>query len=129
MTVYVETDFLLALAKPDDWLREPAREALESREVETSLAAFIELLLISERFEFNRVRACADLLELISIVPESDAQVVLKAAKYQEEHAMTAFDAVHATIAETRKLAIMGSEGDYEALDIDRIPLEGGTDT
>jgi predicted nucleic acid-binding protein len=127
MTVYVETDFLLALAKPDDWLKEPAREAVNSREIETSLAAFIELLLISERFAFDRVRACADLLQLVSIVPESDAQIVLKAAKYQEEHAMTAFDAVHAATAETRGQPIMSSERDYDVLDINRVPLENDT--
>ena len=124
MTVYVETDFLLALAKPDDWLKEPAREALASREVETSLAAFIEVLLISERYEFDRVRACADLLQLVSIVPERDAQVVLKAAKYQEANEMTAFDAVHAAIAETRTQPILGSDSAYDAIDIEHISLE-----
>lgn len=129
MTVYVETDFLLALAKPGDWLREPAQELLESREVETSLTAFIELLLISERFDFDRVRACADLLQLVPIVPEGDEQIVLKAAKYQEEYNMTTFDAVHAAVAETRGLAIAGSEGDYDDIDIDRIPLEEQTDS
>lgn len=31
--MYVESDFLFALAKPEDWLKENAKAALESEEV------------------------------------------------------------------------------------------------
>lgn len=36
---------------------------------------------------------------------------------------MTAFDTVHAAIAETRGRPITGSGGDYDLVDVDRIPL------
>ena len=41
MTVYVETDFLLALAKDTDWLQESAEAALDEHEVETSAFSYL----------------------------------------------------------------------------------------
>jgi len=45
MTVYVETDFLLALAKDTDWLQGSAENALGEYDVETSPFSYLELLL------------------------------------------------------------------------------------
>lgn len=85
--------------------------------------------MISERYDFDRVRACTDLLQFVSIVPESDAQIVLKAAKYQEGHEMTAFDAVHTAIAEMRAKPILGSEDAYGAIDVEHISLGDESDS
>ena len=41
MTVFVETDFLLALAKDDDWLQKRAEHVLDEREIVTSLFAYL----------------------------------------------------------------------------------------
>lgn len=122
--IYVETDFLLALAKETDWLRDEAETALEDHDVATSVLSYAELLLIADDFDFDRVRAVANLIELVPVVPEEHAQAVLKAAKYQEEDGMTAFDALHVGMAETWDSPILSSEQDYDALDIDRYPLE-----
>ena len=42
--MYVETDFLFALAKPDYWLQPEAEAALEREDVHTSLLAYAEFL-------------------------------------------------------------------------------------
>ncbi|ELY99847.1 PilT protein domain-containing protein [Natrialba chahannaoensis JCM 10990] len=123
MTVYVETDFLLALAKDSDWLQQPAEEALDEYDVETSAFSYLELLLARERYEFDYVPLVANLLELVPVRNEEERQIVLKAVNYYDE-GMTAFDAFHAATAETRTLNVLSSEKDYEDIEVERVPLE-----
>ena len=108
MTVYVETDFLLALAEDTDWLQESAEAALDEHEVETSAFSYLELVLARERYEFD---------------DEEEKQVVLKAINYYEE-GMTPFDAFHAATAETRGMDVLSSEKDYDGIEVERVPLE-----
>lgn len=122
--MYVETDFLLALAKQSDWLKENAEDALEDHDVTTSIVAYTELLLLAEDYDIDRVRAVADLLDIVPVVPEEHQQAVLKAVTYQDEHGMTTFDAIHAGLAETRGERILGTDQAYDELEIDRVPLE-----
>ena len=123
MTVYVETDFLLALAKDSDWLQRSAAEALDEYEVETSAFSYLELLLARERYEFEYVPLVSNLLELAPVRDEEEKQIVLKAVNYYEE-GMTSFDAFHAATAETRGMDVLSSEKDYEDIGVERVPLE-----
>ena len=123
MTVYVETDFLLALIKDSDWLQGSAEEALDEYEVETSLFSYLELLLARERYEFDYVPLVANLLELVPVQDEEEKQVVLKAVNYYDE-GMTPFDAFHAATTETRGMNVLSSEKDYEDIEVARVPLE-----
>jgi len=123
MTVFVETDFLLALAKDDDWLQQSAESVLASKEVVTSPLAYLELLLVLERHQFDYARLFANLLDLVPVGGDEERQVVLKAVTYFEE-GLTPFDAFHAATAETRGLPIQSSDGAYEEVDPDRRPLE-----
>jgi predicted nucleic acid-binding protein len=92
--------------------------------LETAIIAFLEFLLISDRFSFDRTRAVANLLDLVPLKPENDVQLVLKAATYQDEDGVTAFDAFHAATAEHRGGRICSSDGVYDKLELDRVPLE-----
>lgn len=123
MTVYVETDFLLALAKESDWLQGSAEKAIGEYDVETSALSYLELILAHERYEFDYVTLVANLLELVPVQDEEEKQVVLKAVNYYEE-GMTPFDAFHAATVETRGMNVLSSEKDYEDIEVDRIPLE-----
>ena len=123
MTVYVETDFLLALVNDSDWLQGSAEEALDGYEVETSLFSYLELLLARERYEFDYVPLVANLLELVPVQDEEEKQVVLKAVNYYDE-GMTSFDAFHAATTETRGMNVLSSEKDYEDIEVARVPLE-----
>jgi predicted nucleic acid-binding protein len=123
MTAYVETDFLLALAKDSDWLKGRAEGALEEHEVVTSSYAYLEVLLIHERHEFDYVKLFSNLLELVPVGTEEEHQIVLKGVNYFEE-GLTAFDAFHAATAETRGHPILGSDKAFEDVDSKRIPLE-----
>ncbi|EMA29390.1 PilT protein domain-containing protein [Halobiforma nitratireducens JCM 10879] len=111
MTVYVETDFLLALARDSDWLQQSAEKALDEYDVETSVFSYLELLLARERYELEYVPLVANLLELVPVRDEEERQIVLKAVNYYDE-GMTVFDAFHAATAETRTLNVLSSEKD-----------------
>jgi len=123
MTVYVKTDFLLALANDSDWLQQSAEEALDEYDVETSAFSYLELLLAWERYEFEYVPLMENLLELVPVRDEEERQIVLKAVNHYDE-GMTAFDAFHAATAETRTLNVLSSEKDYEDIEVGRVPLE-----
>ncbi|MFW6436794.1 MAG: PIN domain-containing protein [Halococcoides sp.] len=123
MTVYVETDFLLALAKDSDWLQSSAESILEEYEVETSAFSYLELLLARERYEFDSVTLVANLLELVGVRDDRERQIVLKAVTYYDD-GMTPFDAFHAATAETRSLAVASSDQDDEDTDVQRVALE-----
>ena len=127
MTVLAETDFLLAIAKGDDWLQERAEEALDEREVVASPFAYLELLIVLERHQFDYVRLFANLLDIVPVGNEEEQQVVLKAVAYFED-GMTPFDSFHAATAETRGLSILSSDKAYGNVDAQRLPLEPDTD-
>jgi len=123
VTVYVETDFLVALAKDDDWLQENALSALEERDVVTTPLSYLELLFVLDDFEFDFTRLYANLLEVVPVADDRDRQIVLKAVAYFEE-GLTPFDAFHAATAETDRRPILSSDSAYDAVDPERVPLE-----
>jgi predicted nucleic acid-binding protein len=124
--MYVETDFLLALAKQDDWLQERAETVVEEYDdLETSLVALAEFLAVSERYDFDRTRAMANLLEIVDL-GEEEQQIALKAATYQDEKETTSFDAFHAATVETRGIGVISSDSVYDELGLDRVPLDSG---
>lgn len=127
MTVFVETDFLLAIAKDDDWLQERAEEILDDGAVVTAPFAYLELLIVLERHQFDPVRLFANLLDVVPVGDETEQQVVLKAVGYYAD-GMTPFDSFHAATAETRGLAIRSSDKAYEDVDPERLPLEPTSD-
>lgn len=127
MTVFVETDFLLAIAKDDDWLQERAEDIHEERDVVTSPFAYLELLIVLERQQFDYVRLFANLLDVVPVNDKEEQQIVLKAVTYFED-GMTPFDSFHAATAETRGLPILSSDNAYDDVDPERLPLEPTAD-
>ena len=127
MTAFVETDFLLAVAKEDDWLQGRAEAALDEREVVTAPFAYLELLIVLKRHQFDYVRLFANLLDIVPVGDEEEQQIVLKAVAYFED-GMTPFDAFHAATAETRGRSILSSDTAYGEVDADRLPLEPDPD-
>ncbi|WP_101297589.1 PIN domain-containing protein [Halegenticoccus soli] len=125
---YVETDVLLALAKNTDWLKERAERAVDGDEfeLETSAYAYLEFLMLGERYDFDQGRVAVALMSMVPIRPDSDQELVLKAIEYQDEHGATAFDAFHAAVAETRGLPVLASDKAYDDFEVERFPLEPG---
>jgi len=123
--IYADTDFFIALVKDGDWLQDRAR-AIASEykgEIYTSRMTLLELLVISDRFEFDRMEALSYALEIASI-PEDEA-VLFQAADYMDQHGITAFDAYHLAYADSDP--IVSSDNAFDALTDDRISIEERT--
>ena len=131
--MYVETDFLTALVKDEDWLREAALQALDERDdLHTSILAYAEVLVLfydreQVDYEIDAPRAIANLLELVPITPSEHEDAVLAAAAFIEEYQLTPFDALHAGVAATSGERVLSSEQDYDTVGRDRTPLEPDT--
>ena len=73
--MYVENDFLMSLAKNDDWLQDAALDALAEYDgIHTSITAYTEFLVVAYNQEASDYtidvgRAIGDLVELIPVRP------------------------------------------------------------
>lgn len=120
--IYADTDFFIALVKDDDWLQERATTIAADHEGEiyTSRATLLELLMISDRFEFDRMEALSYTLEIASV--HEDETVLFQAADYMEQHGLTAFDAYHVAYADHDP--IISSDKSFDNVTDDRISIE-----
>lgn len=126
--MYVETDFLVALLKADDWLHDSAMGALGEYDVSTSILAYAELLvLLYDRevagYEVDAPRALTNLIELVPVEPAIHEDAILAAATYLEEFDLTPVDALHAGLVTVRDDRVLSSEGDYDVVGLERVPL------
>ena len=120
--IYADTDFFISLVKDDDWLQERAATIASENdgEIYTSRATLLELLVISDRFEFDRMEALSYALE-IAEVPE-DETVLFQAADYMDQYDLTAFDAYHLAYADEEP--IISSDTAFDEITENRIPIE-----
>jgi len=116
--IYADTDFFIALLKPNDWLKKRAEEILNRYrgEITTSITTFIELMLLSRRYNIDPVEATVSVMEICGIEDER----LLRAAIYIQRGVST-FDAFHAAFCEG---IIISSDGIFDKLGIKRIKLE-----
>ena len=128
--MYVETDFLIALLKDDDWLQDAALQALDDRDdIYTSILAYGEVLVLfydreQAAYDIDVPRAITNLLELVPIEPAKHEDAVLAAATFLDDYRLTPFDALHAGMATISDESVLSSEKDYDTVGLDRHPLE-----
>lgn len=126
----VETDFLLALAKGDDWLAENAEAALEEHDdLYATVLPYAEFLMVlynrdTAEYDVDLPRAVVNLVEKVPVYPAEQEEAVLMAAALAEEHDLTPFDALHAATAIASGEKLLTSERDYDEINVERVPLE-----
>jgi hypothetical protein len=110
--MYAETDFLLALIKDEDWLGDAAEAVYRDRQDElwTSQFTLIELLLVAYREDRDTERVVSNAATLVEV--RGDAETVVTAATYVEDHGFTPFDALH--LVESNGDTIVSSDETYE---------------
>ena len=120
--IYADTDFFIALVKNDDWLQQRATTIATEHEGEiyTSRATLLEILMISDRFEFDRMEALSYILEVASVA--EDETVLFQAADFMEQFGLTAFDAYHLAYADHDP--IISSDNSFDDVTDARIPIE-----
>jgi len=110
--MYVETDFLLALIKDEDWLGDAAETVYREHrdDLWTSQFALIELLLVGYREQRDVERVVVNAANLVEV--RGDVDTVVAAATYVQDHGFTPFDALH--LVESDGDPIVSSDDAYE---------------
>mgnify|MGYP002762561227 FL=1 len=123
--MYVETDFVLALIKDDDWLSEKAEKIYrEDREdLWASEYTLLELMLVAYSEDMNVLRVVSETIDLLEV--RGDSGRIESAAVYVEEEGLTPFDAVH--LASSNGEKIVSSDKSYDKF-AERLPLEENDD-
>lgn len=121
--MFADTDFILAIVKDTDWLKENSLKILRENKgrIKTSISVMIEVALICKKFKLNTMNTFAHIFEIIN-VDEETYSVCMKAALYIEKYNLNVFDAFHAASCKDEK--IISSDDVYETLGIERIKLE-----
>jgi hypothetical protein len=111
--MYAETDFLLALVEDEDWLGEAAETVYDEHRADlwTSQFTLVELLLVAYREGRDAERVVANAASLVEV--RGDADPVVAAATYVEDHDFTPFDALH--LVESDGDTVVSSDGAYES--------------
>lgn len=110
--MYADTDFLIALIKDDDWLKDNAEEIYKEHqdEIWTSRYVMLELLMVSYRENWSCTEVLANIEELIEIRHSIDD--LFEAAVTIEKEGMTPMDAIH--LISSGKDRIISSDKDYD---------------
>jgi predicted nucleic acid-binding protein len=119
--LYVETDFILALIKDDDWLKNRAEAVYEEHgdDLWTARETLVELMMVAYREGWNVERVVADTNPLLEV--SGDTDTVLAAASYVEQHDLTPFDALH--LVNSGDTPIVSSDDTYDEFSA-RVRLE-----
>ena len=121
--MFADTDFLLALIKDSDWLKEKAERIFKEQKdkITTSASVMIELALLCKRLKMEASVVFANVLELVDI-DEETYNVSMRAAVYMEKYNSNVFDAFHA--AYCKNDTIISSDSVYEKIGLKRLKLE-----
>ena len=123
--MFADTDFLLALVKESDWLKEKAEEilSLNKEHITTSISVMLEVAIICRRLGISITPTFSQICGLIG-VDEFTRTICLKAAMLMERYELNIFDAFHAAYCGGD--AIISSDAVYDRLGIERVKLEKG---
>ncbi len=121
--MFADTDFILALIKDSDWLKDKANKVFEEykEKIKTSISVMIEIALLCKKFNREVFRTFSDISEMIKI--EEDAyNICLRASTYIDKDNLNVFDAFHAAycFGDT----IISSDSVYDKIGIKRLKLE-----
>lgn len=120
---FADADFLLALIKDDDWLKEKASVTYQKHKgtIWTSGFVIAEIMLVSKRLELDSEIMVANIYRIIE-VRGFEQSVALLAAHYIKENDADVFDAIHAAGAQND--LILSSDKIYDELRLNRLRLE-----
>ena len=124
--VYADLDFILALSKEEDWLKQRAEQIYNKHRVEiwTSQLAIEESLLYSKKLNMNALDLISEIYDLIEVKNiVMNIQVYAEAAFIMNKYNATVFDSMHA-IAAKNDGTIISSDSIYDKIGLKRIKLE-----
>lgn len=117
---YADSDFFVALTKPNDRLRDSALEVYEKYrgKIYTSLATIIELALISGKFNMDPEQLIKGTLGIAKVMDTDPVKI--SAALNLMKDGVSIFDAFHAALSAGE---IISSDHIYDKIGIIRIKI------
>ena len=121
--MFADTDFILAIIKESDWLKERVGIILREYKgkITTSISVMLEVAIVCKRLNMNIIEVYTNTFKIIE-VNSKDYSICLKAAVYIEEDGLNVFDAFHA--ASSSDNIIISSDSVYDKIGIKRLKLE-----
>ena len=123
--MYADTDFLLAILKDKDWLKENAEQIYKKHQgdIWTSAVTIQELLIIAKREGLEQLKLIEAVQNLVEVREVTlTLEVLVKAAHLMQEEHTTLFDPLQAIVCGDE--AILSSDKIYDKLGLNRIKLE-----
>ncbi|MBI1971674.1 MAG: PIN domain-containing protein [Candidatus Aenigmarchaeota archaeon] len=120
---YADADFLLALLKPGDWLKEPAEKTLNAHRgtIWTSIITIAETVMVGRNLGLNAEEMVSKIVEICKLT-ENDRVIALQAAVFISRHGLSTFDAFHAAFAAND--AIISSDAAFDKAGLKRISIK-----
>ncbi len=122
MVIYADTDFILAVAKKEDWLKTGAQKIYNENEgkIETSIAAVIETAFVCKKRNLDPEIILGSLFEIVNVDGMSKEEGMEVAYLIKDEN-VSVFDSFHAVLSRNRPIA--SSDNVYDKLGKQRIKL------
>jgi len=122
MMPYADTDFFLAMAKKEDWLKSGAEKIYTENKgkIDTSIITLLELFLLSERKGLDPESIVGSVFKVANVERLSITEAMQIAHNIKHE-GINVFDAFHAALAADRE--IISSDSVYDRLGKTRIGL------
>jgi len=122
---YADTDFLLALLKPEDWLKENAEKLYEKYQgkIFTSETGITEIMLCCKKYDLDVMNYVTSVCSFVEII-NGKKEFYVQAAYFMKEFGLTTFDSIHAAYSKMKDLPIISSERKYDELGINKIQLK-----
>ncbi len=124
MTIYADTDFFLAIAKKEDWLKTNAQKLHNEHKgnIVTSVPTIVEAALIAKKKGIDDIENFIGSIFQIASVEGMSAEEGIEAAHLIQDENVNVSDAFHAVLSRGRP--IVSSEHIYDKLGKKRIRLE-----
>jgi len=124
--LYADCDFLLALLKPKDWLKNKAKRLLKLRKdkIFVSETTILEMMFFCKKNKIDVIRYMASLCSC-SLFKIDDKELYLEAAYFMKEYELEPTDSIHAAYSITKNMPIISSDACYDKIEkIEKIDLK-----
>lgn len=94
--IYADIDFILALAKKEDWLKKEALKIYEKykNNIVISSTTLIELMLIAKKIDYDPLKLISFALSICEL-KDDKPEFYFQACNYQKEYELGVFDSIH----------------------------------
>jgi len=120
--IYADTDFILALAKKEDWLKTNAKKIYHKYKDELFISpvCLIELMIVAKKVDLDPLDLLQFALKIAKLVGDNPDDY-LTACRYQKEYKLGVFDSIHVAKCNGKIISSDNKIGQIPFLDVIRL--------